>query len=140
MDKKFAIFAVIVLVVVAFVGLMLNSLLQPAAQGEESQPLTISNFTFSESQSGPQNFTANVTGSKVFFEGPITKPTPCHGLAVSHAVVGNAVLVNINSTSYEGFCIQVIAEIFYKGSFEFSGELDEIIVSFAGQQIGRKAL
>lgn len=115
--------------------------------------LQVSNFNFNETQTGPDKFTVKIDYTDIgggakkpiyVFEGPITKPDPCHTLTANYSVqsVDNANIVIIDITANPGppgtACIQVIAATFYKGSFEFSGDLDGIIVNYQGTQIGRE--
>ena len=126
---------------------------QPPTKGPETVPvLVISNFNFSETSTGPANFTISkivcgqggtacasrigVTGT-ILFSGPIQKPTPCNGLNATYIISGNTATVDIEATPYKGGCIEVIADTFYEGSFDYAGTLDTVIVNYNGQELGR---
>jgi hypothetical protein len=101
---------------------------------------TISNFSFAESSAGPKS--CNVTvANKIIFEGNLTKPTPCNGLTANYSVNGNVIKVNITTTPYEGMCIAVISDTFYKGSFEVLPAEDFTLqIYYAGAKICDKTL
>ena len=136
MDKKngagLIIAVVFIIIAIAFVAMRLQA-------PTEGPALMISNFEFSEVQNGSATFLVSGTGSTATFEGPIQKPTPCHTLSATYGTVDNDVVVDITAASDPGtICIQVIAETFYRGSFEFSRTMDEVIVNYRGQELGRQ--
>lgn len=100
--------------------------------------LTISNFAFSEASAGPAACDVRVE-SKVIFEGPITKPTPCNGLAANYTIIGDTIRIDITTTPFEGFCAQVIADTFYKGSFDLLQSAN-VQIYYGGEKICDKAL
>src|SRR3990172_1639935 len=121
-------FAAVLVIVIAVAFFM-------AQKGALTTTLQIFNFNFTETQEGPETFTIDRgfeaqpgSGLPIVFSGPIQKPTPCHTLSASSRVDGNDVIVGITAVAGEGFCIQVIADVFYRGSFDYTGAIDEIIV------------
>ena len=137
MDKKLAL--PITIVVIAFALIILFLAASNLAGKPTTEQLVIANFAFTEIETGPADFTAAINGDKVSFEGPISKPTPCHSLSASYKTGNEKVTVEIKADAGEGFCIQVIKDSFYKGSFDLkSGTLKQIDVVFAGQTIGTK--
>ncbi|MEM2874241.1 MAG: hypothetical protein QW063_02250 [Candidatus Nanoarchaeia archaeon] len=124
MNKKILIVVLIIIVALLAFGTVteiVKLIEQPPAKGK-AQPapktnLTIFNFVFSETSVGPAVCDIRAE-SKIIFEGPIQKPTPCNGLTANYTIEGNIIKIYITTTPYEGFCVQVIADAFYKGSFD----------------------
>jgi hypothetical protein len=104
--------------------------------------LVISNFNFSEVETGAADFTymttlaAPPTPNMLSFEGPIMLSDPCHNLTAGYSIQGNTVMVNITAIPTAEICIQVIKNTFYRGSFEYTGTLASLIVNYQGQEIG----
>lgn len=134
MDKKLAV-ALGGLAVA--IGLLVILMILPGASSPETNPdiLKVTNFKFSEASSGPDKLHITTVPGNITFEGPVTKPTPCDTLSAIYSVDGNKVIVDITTKPGPGFCIQVLKESFYKGSFAYSGLLSEIDVNLAGTQI-----
>jgi hypothetical protein len=118
-------------VVLAFIFLK-PSPTQPASN------LTVSNFTFAETTAGPTACDVKVE-NKVIFEGPLTKPTPCNGLAANYTISGDVVLINITTTPFEGFCAQVLQDTFYTGSFDLL-QSATVQIYYGGEKICDKTL
>jgi hypothetical protein len=115
---------------------------QPPTTAPATPALTISNFNFGEVETGAADFTymttlaASPTPNMLSFEGPIILPDPCRNLTANYSVQGNTVVVNITAIPTAEMCIQVIKNTFYKGSFEYIGTLDSLIINYQGQEIG----
>jgi len=119
---------------------------QPAPTTGTSN-LTISNFAFSET-SEPQKCSLEAKNS-IIFSGNLTKPTPCNGLTANYTLGKDsqyqidAIIVNVTTTPYEGFCSQVLQNTFYTGSFEIP-QLPEkglaVQVNYGGKLICSVAL
>jgi hypothetical protein len=114
----------------------------PPTKALATPALTISNFAFSEIETGAADFTymmtlaAFPTPNMLSFEGPIILPDPCRNLTADYNVQGNTIVVNITATPTAEMCIQVIKNTFYRGSFEYTGTLDSLIINYQGQEIG----
>ncbi len=114
----------------------------PPTVAPATPALTISNFKFSEVETGAADFTYMTTlaappiPNMLSFEGPIVLPDPCRNLTADYNIQGNTVVVNITATPTAEMCIQVIKNTFYRGSFEYIGTLDSLIVNYQGQEIG----
>lgn len=118
---------VFIIAAIMLVGVFLGGL-TATTQPVSTSNVTISDFTFSEVAAGPAKFAISIENNKIVFEGPIAKPTPCNGLTANYTVSGNTVNVYVETTSFEGFCAQVIAETFYKGSFSVSDMPSELTI------------
>ncbi len=106
----------------------------------EASNLTISNFAFAEAATGPTACDVKVE-NKIIFSGPLTKPTPCNGLAADYTTTPNSITINITTTPFEGFCAQVMTDSFYTGSFEISPAKDFTLqIYYGGEQICRQVL
>jgi len=130
--KRLAIIIIIAAaIVLAFIFLKPSSI-------EGTSNLTISNFTFAETTAGPTACDVKVE-NKVIFEGPVTKPTPCNGLAANYTIGGNVVLINITTTPFEGFCAEVLQDTFYTGSFDILQSAN-VQIYYGGEKICDKIL
>jgi hypothetical protein len=132
MDKKLVypiIGFVIVIAIIAILVVQAGS--TNAAQGS----LKISNFQFSEVSTGPDKLHITTLPGSITFEGPVTKPTPCHTLSAIYDTDGSNVIVNITAKGSSGFCIQVIKDTFYKGSFDYTGNLTGITINYNGNEL-----
>lgn len=132
MKRLALILGIAAVIVLAFV------FLEPSIPPVPTTNLTISNFAFSEASLGPAACDIRVE-SKIIFEGPIAKPTPCNGLTANYTIEGNIIKIYITTTSYEGFCAQVIADTFYTGSFDLL-QLAEVQIYYAGEKICEKTV
>jgi hypothetical protein len=113
---------------------------QPPTIAPATPALTISNFSFSEAATGPTACAVEVE-NKIMFSGPLTKPTPCNGLAADYTATPDTITINITTTPFEGFCAQVVTDSFYTGSFDISPAKDFTLqIYYGGEQICRQVL
>jgi hypothetical protein len=139
MNKKL-VFSLIGLVIgIAIIALFL---IQPSTRLTPPTPsgLIISNFQFSEIETGPEKLHITTVPGSIAFEGPVTKPTPCHTLEAAHKTEGSNVIINITAKGGSGFCIQVIKDTFYKGSFGYTGNLTSVTINYGGQELASTKL
>lgn len=137
-NKSLAFAFIVILAVIAVIFFCKQPAVPSPEQPVGIADLVISNFNFSETDTGRANLTVTDNNGKVVFEGPITKSDPCQSLTANYSVTGNKVTIIIQSIPQkEGFgCIQVITDKFYRGSFDYTGGvLDELIVSYQGPEL-----
>jgi hypothetical protein len=132
MDKKLVYPIIVFVIVIAIIAiLVVQAGLTNTAQGG----LKISNFQFSEVTSGPDKLHITTLPGSITFEGPLTKPTPCHTLEAVYNIDGSNVIVDITAKGSSGFCIQVIKDTFYKGSFDYTGNLTGVTINYDGNEL-----
>ncbi len=128
------------ILIVAAVMVLAVFFFKPSTSPVSTSNLTISNFAFSEAATGPTACDVKVE-NKIIFEGPLTKPTPCNGLAADYTTTLDTITINITTTPFEGFCAQVMTDSFYTGSFEISPAKDFTLqIYYGGEQICRQVL
>ncbi len=138
MDKKLVYPIIGFVIVIAIIAILF---LQAGSTNTTTQGgLQISNFQFSEVTSGPEKLHIITVEKSITFEGPVTKPTPCHTLEAAYKTEGSNVIVNITAKGGSGFCIQVIKDTFYKGSFDYTGNLTSVTINYGSQELASAKL
>jgi hypothetical protein len=136
MKKSIALLVIVAVAIVIFI--FLKASLFPFPNSNVTSELNISNFSFAEVPTGPAACNIKVE-NKIIFEGPIKKPTPCNGLTANYTINDKTIKINITTTPFEGFCAQVMADTFYRGSFDLS-ESATIQIFYGGEKICEKTL
>jgi|GEM_PF-6531921 len=147
-------FAAVLIIIIAIALLMTSRAPTEPRPGELAAP-EILDFQFAEVVSAANETTVTlepVPGtdrSKFIFEGPIQKPTPCNGLTANASIVSfttigaftgepithHKAVVDIETTPFDGICIQVIADTYYKGSFEYTGLVESLEISYRNESL-----
>ncbi|MCX6775056.1 MAG: hypothetical protein NTY99_03125 [DPANN group archaeon] len=137
MDKKLAYPIIIFVIAIAIIAVLI---VQAGSTNTAQGSLKISNFQFSETTTGPDKLHITTLPGSITFEGPVTKPTPCHTLEAAYKTAGSDVIVNITAKGGSGFCIQVIKDTFYKGSFGYTGNLTGVTINYGSQELASAKL
>ncbi|MGB9675052.1 MAG: hypothetical protein ACPLYW_00400 [Candidatus Nanoarchaeia archaeon] len=137
---KNVLFAAAIAVLIIAVGFFY---VEKIGKQSQEQKVIIHNFEFNESKN--VNVTeAHIYFSKsrnrVWFEGSLEKPTPCHKLFADYKIKNNEVDITIKAVSSDKMCIQVIEVVNYKGSFDYEGNLQTVKIYYNGAEINSATL